>query len=546
MAGGGGHGYTEGGLSLLPLQMASSSTPGVDSVCKQTLGSLNDLPNKVVFLLGDDLEMKASVKDAFVNYIFDVQVRSTYRLILADNFAFEDVQDIIYVYIFNQTGDMSLPFNLVFVDVPPLGYSGGTERDVRILQDLEGFLQQEFGTTMVDAVSFVVQTSTDILLPLVNTYELLCCAFDDLESITQVLVTDPTSYMPLLNSLKKANIAYNNLFIFDNGEKTTAHISPEEHFFLQIFRLFDYHGVDDFFQELKSSSPLRMSLGKQLEDGLVDVTEISRLRVIHQFTEVVGHHEGLDLRQLVMKLDHRDDGTRVMKLTLGDTNDKPTKVVLLVGDRESGKTTLATAMVNYIFGVKFHDNFRLLINGDPLNRLTKDLKIKKTKFTTAYSFNILPRPHDHHNLIIVDTPGLGSPEEHAHNKHIMSRLATLLRKVCGLHHFDIIGFVIPAKIQKLPDSYRSVYKHLYSLLTDEGREKIIIMATQSDAKRPPVIDAINKLSLPFARGLKFNSHSVLTDVTTEHQEADNHRVISELYWKIEQCNLFSLFAELRD
>nr|XP_053634661.1 uncharacterized protein LOC128690125 [Cherax quadricarinatus] len=544
MVGVSGHGFTEGGLSLLPLQMTSFSSLG-DPVCKQTYGSSNDHPNKVVLLFGDDPRSKAYLKDTFVNYILGVQIRDTYRLILIDNFIFEDTADTIYAYIFNQTHDMTMPFNLVLVDVPVLGSPKETERDIKILQYLELFLQQDIGSTMVDGVSIVAPSSVDVLQLLINTYELLAASFDELESITQILVTDTTSYMPILSSLKKANISYSNLFIIDNGNTATVNVSPEEYFFFQIFRHFDYHGVDDFFQELKDSSPLRMSLVKRLEEGYVDVSDLSRLRVIHQFTEVVGHQDGLELRQLLMKVDHRDEGIKIEKLTLGGANNMPTKAVLLVGERNSGKTTLATAMVNHIFGVKFQDNFRLIINGDPLNRLTKERRLKKTRFATAYSFNLLPKPHDHHNLIIIDTPGLGGSEEHTHNKNIMSRLTKLL-KVCDLHYFDIIGFVVPARLQHLSDSYRSVYKHLYSLLTDEGSEKIIILATQSDAKKPQVLQALNKLGLPFFKGLKFNSHTLLTDVVARDPDTDHHRITSELYWKIEHCVLSSLFAELKD
>ncbi|XP_042210066.1 uncharacterized protein LOC121857889 [Homarus americanus] len=443
-----GHGFTEGGLTLLPLKMTSTSSAG-DPVCKQTFGSSNDGLNKVVLLFGDDLESKGTLKDSFVNYIFDVAVTDTHRLILVNNHIFNDDPNTIYVYIFNQSGDMALPFNLVLVDVPPLGSPTDTERDVRILQDLEGFLQQEFGTTMIDSVSLVTPSSQDVLRPLINTYELLSLSFDGLEGIMQILVSDSTSYMTLLNSLKKSNIDYSNLFIFDNGETDAGNVSPEEYFLLQIFHHFDYHGVSDFFQELKEASPLSLSLVRRLEAGSVDISDISRLRVIHQFTEVVGHVDGLDLRQLLMKVEHQDETLRIKKLTLGDANDKPTKILVLVGDKTSGKTTLATAMINHIFAVKFQDNFRLLANGDPLHRLHKTLNLKKTKFTTAYTFNLLPRPYDRHNLIIVDTPGLGSSEEHAHNKNIMTRLTTLLRQTCGFHHFDVIGFVAPARIEKL-------------------------------------------------------------------------------------------------
>lgn len=246
----------------------------------------------------------------------------------------------------------------------------------------------------------------------------------------------------------------------------------------------------------------------------------------------------------MMTVEHRDESNKIEKLTLGDQNDKPTKVILLLGNKRSGKTTLATAIVNHVFSVKIHDNFRLFINGDPLNRLTNTEKLKKTRMTTAYVFNLLPRPYDRYNLVIIDTPGLGSSEDHAHNRNVISRSATLLRQVSGARQFDIIGYVAPAQTEKLADSYKSLPKYISSLLVEEGGEKVFVLATQSDAKRPAVVQALSNLGMQFTKDFKFSSHTLLTSVKSRGSEKDVHEVISELYWKIEHYSLSCLLAEL--
>ena len=57
---------------------------------------------------------------------------------------------------------------------------------------------------------------------------------------------------------------------------------------------------------------------------------------------------------------YEDKSNRIRKYDIGESNMSATeKVILMVGATGSGKSTLINAMFNYIFGVKWEDNFRL-------------------------------------------------------------------------------------------------------------------------------------------------------------------------------------------
>ena len=303
-------------------------------------------------------------------------------------------------------------------------------------------------------------------------------------------------------------------------------------------------GVDDFFHELQDIPPQSMALTHALDNGGVDVADLARMRVVRQYTEVVGvTHRTLSLRQLVFQVRHRDETTKTQHLILGEPSTKASKVLVLVGGKGSGKTTLLTAVINHLLRVKYHDRFRFLVDGDPLQRLDNCHRLHKTRFTTAYTFTAMPQPYHKYNITIIDTPGLRGPEEHTHNKQVVARVAAL-RDLCGIRHLDVIGLVAVAGTDRLPDTYRSLYKNITSLLTDEGREKLFLLATRSDAKKSTVGGELRRLGLPLSSTIRFNSHSVLVDTLDRDEDDVTHEVLSELYWRMEEHSLQCLLTNL--
>ncbi|XP_063881998.1 uncharacterized protein LOC135112053 [Scylla paramamosain] len=287
-----------------------------------------------------------------------------------------------------------------------------------------------------------------------------------------------------------------------------------------------------------------MELTHTLDGGGVDVADLARMRVVRQYTEVVGvTHRTLSLRQLLLQVRHKDEATKTQHLVLGEPNNKASKVLVLVGSKGSGKTTLLTAVVNHLLGVKYHDRFRFLVDGDPLQRLENCHRLHKTRFTTAYTFTAVPQPYHKYNLTIIDTPGLRGPEEHTHNKQVAARVAAL-RDQCGIHRLDVIGLVAVAGTDRFPDMYRSVYKNITSLLTGEGREKLFLLATRSDAKKSTVGGELRRLGLPLVKTVRFNSHSVLADALDRDEDDVTHEALTKLYWKIEEHSLHCLLADL--
>ena len=80
-----------------------------------------------------------------------------------------------------------------------------------------------------------------------------------------------------------------------------------------------------------------------------------------------------------------------LRITVGQSQHVAQKVLLLVGATRAGKTTLITAIANYILGVEWEDEYRFKL----FSKKTEDQCI------TAYTFNKEDSPHPY-TLTVID------------------------------------------------------------------------------------------------------------------------------------------------
>ncbi|XP_064107877.1 uncharacterized protein LOC135216437 [Macrobrachium nipponense] len=533
-----GHGFTEGGLSLMPLPVTFSSGT-TDRVYKQVHGKSNSSLNKVILLFGDDVPCKTSLKDAFVNYIYQTQVSDHYRLALIDDNVL-GVDPRIKAYIFNVAEETLLPFNLILIDVPALGGLHSAEADIRTLMNLERFLQDEFKSTSVSAVNLVAPSSSVFFRPFINTYNLLNLSFEKLETLAQILVTNSPTHMPFVSSLRKVKISYNNLFTFyTEGQRS----DEDDQFLSQIFLHYDYPGVDDFFQELKSIPPSNMSLVRKVDAGYVNPADIARLRVVNQFSETRGHRFGFGFRQLYMKETFKDEANRTRVLSIGKDNDNPNKVILIVGNKLSGKTTVATAVANHIFGVKFQDSFRLLIDDDLVSRFGKEDNLKETTRTTAYCFNHIQGLRLTYNLQIIDSAGFDC-DDVQFNKTVVSKVANLLKQLCKTDSTTMLVFTAPGMQDNLPGSFKTIHKQLLRH-TGIGTDKMFFLDAYAPTLRSPVPKALKKLESSKIKVFKFDSRTCFPREKEPNHKEKYKEIINDMNWEIEHQTLEKFFGKLK-
>uniref|UniRef100_A0A673GXW8 Uncharacterized LOC107743147 n=1 Tax=Sinocyclocheilus rhinocerous TaxID=307959 RepID=A0A673GXW8_9TELE len=195
------------------------------------------------------------------------------------------------------------------------------------------------------------------------------------------------------------------------------------------------------------------------------------------------------------------DGTnkKVRQWTYGrrDRN-KQNKVILMVGETGTGKTTIINTMINYLLGVKFDDQEFYQIT-EETNR--KDQSQSQTSEITVYEVFVEENPT---SLTIIDTPGYGNTEEHEEgyekDREISEYLMRLFSDEDGIHYIDAVCFVMKAFQNRLSGKELYIFHSVLSLFGRDRRENIVFLLTYSDAGPPTdALNAIKTAEIPCRR-----------------------------------------------
>ena len=222
------------------------------------------------------------------------------------------------------------------------------------------------------------------------------------------------------------------------------------------------------------------------------------------------------------------------RIELGETE----KVFMLVGATGAGKTTLINAMVNYILGVQWKDEFRF-------NCITEETKAtqaySQTQDITAYTFHPMKDSAVPYTFTIIDTPGYGATEGLERDKKITKQINDFfsIPPPDGIDHLDGIGFVVQTSQPRLTSAQNYIFDSILSIFGNDVSKNIFIMITFADDQpQPPVLEAI-KAKIPSHSGEHFkfnNSALVAKEFKTKFDEA---------CWEICLHSFKSFFEEFR-
>ncbi|XP_077349697.1 uncharacterized protein LOC143997780 [Lithobates pipiens] len=168
--------------------------------------------------------------------------------------------------------------------------------------------------------------------------------------------------------------------------------------------------------------------------------------------------------------------------------DKKNKVIMMVGETGSGKTSLINTMVNYIFGVDWKDDYRIQLIEESSE---KSQAHSQTSSVTIYQIN-----HDHYfripyTITIIDTPGFGDTKNVKHNEKIMRKMREFFHK-CKFTEIDVICFVVPSTLARLTPTQKYIYDNILSIFGNDIKENIVFFTTFADVQEPSVLSAITE------------------------------------------------------
>ncbi|KAK7177181.1 hypothetical protein R3I93_001227 [Phoxinus phoxinus] len=185
---------------------------------------------------------------------------------------------------------------------------------------------------------------------------------------------------------------------------------------------------------------------------------------------------------------------KVRKWTYGNRDEnKQNKVILMVGETGTGKTTIINTMINYLLEVKFEDEefYRITEEDEKYH----DQSQSQTSAVTVYEAFA---EENSTSLTIIDTPGFGDTEGYKKDKEISQFLTRLFSdKEDGIPYIDAVCFVMKASQNRLSNRQHYIFHSVLSLFGRDIENNIVFLLTHSDGGPPTdALNAINTAEIP--------------------------------------------------
>ncbi|XP_040210659.1 uncharacterized protein LOC120941384 [Rana temporaria] len=171
------------------------------------------------------------------------------------------------------------------------------------------------------------------------------------------------------------------------------------------------------------------------------------------------------------------------------------KVIMMVGETGSGKTTLINTMVNYIFGVEWKDEHRIQIIEESSGKCQAH---SQTSSVTIYQINHEDHFRIPYSITIIDTPGFGDTRGIDHDEKIMKKIREFFTK-CKFTEIDGICFVVQSSVARLTPTQVYIYDKVLSIFGNDIKDNIVVFTTFSDFQEPNVLSAIMEADVPCAK-----------------------------------------------
>ncbi|KAK3545515.1 hypothetical protein QTP70_007755 [Hemibagrus guttatus] len=239
-----------------------------------------------------------------------------------------------------------------------------------------------------------------------------------------------------------------------------------------------------------------------------------------------------------------EDGS-VRKWTFGQRDVKmQNKILLMVGETGTGKTTLINAMTNYMLGVKFTDKVWFEITEEGGDHHMPNQSKSQTTEITVYEVFAQDNPIC---LTIIDTPGYGDTRGIEYDKQIAENLHKLFHSDSGVKEIDAVCLVVKASENRLTDRQQYIFDAVLSLFGKDIENNIVIFITHSDGMpSKDALNAINRAGIPCRKNERNEpEHFLFNNRQTEERRLEYNRFLQTV-WDLTSDSLKYFFSSLKE
>ncbi|XP_043082527.1 uncharacterized protein LOC122329916 [Puntigrus tetrazona] len=230
------------------------------------------------------------------------------------------------------------------------------------------------------------------------------------------------------------------------------------------------------------------------------------------------------------------------KMTFGERDlKKPHKILLMVGETGTGKTTLINAVVNYMLGVKREDKVWFEITDDQGHQKSVH---SQTSIITVYGFYLKESETD---LTIIDTPGYGETRGVDLDKKIAISLHSLSKSAEGVREIHAVCLVIKATQNKLSDRQQYIFDAVLSLFGKDVAENIVLLFTHSNGAPPKnALKAVKRAKIKCAVNEKKKPAYFLFDNCQSEVFEEEYEKMHEKSWDLSHSGITEFFKFLEN
>ena len=240
-----------------------------------------------------------------------------------------------------------------------------------------------------------------------------------------------------------------------------------------------------------------------------------------------------------------DERQKILRKSIGNpvvAATKQSKVLLVMGESGAGKTTTINAMINYLFGVRYEDNFRFQLLTDKEDTGHTNQAKSKTKYVTAYTIYWQPGSAVDITLVLVDTPGFNDTDGRDEVIRQQIKYFFKMENQYRVDEIHAVTLVAPSSQARLTVTQKYIIDSVLSTFGVDVEDNFAVMMTFADGQPPPLEQALKLSALKVRDDLRFKINNSALYAANSGTGATR---FDELFWEMLQASFSSFFTRMQ-